>query len=297
MALPFDISEAMIQCLGKCFHFKDSAAAFMRQAGVSSHLIRTYSAEPKFKWVRGVISDLNQTEQGHGVLRRLLTELCQLRKVPDEKVPDWDAALGALRELKELALYHALYVEEKKSGGSRRQDPAKQREKIVAERSSKLRELQKTFSDGLTNPDRQAMGYMLEDLLLALFGLFDIDYRKPDRTSVEQMEGHVNFEGFDYIVEARWRKDRPTVEEISGFQGKVGRKLESTRGLFVAVQGVRPEVADAFSCWGCNVIIVDGYDLAQILEGSVDLREALKFKIEKAAHEGRAFVSLVEFHR
>ena len=71
MALPLDISEAMIQCLGKCFQYKDGAAAFMRQAGVSSHLIRVYSAEPKFKWVRGVISDLNPTEQGHEVLRRL----------------------------------------------------------------------------------------------------------------------------------------------------------------------------------------------------------------------------------
>ena len=60
---------------------------------------------------------------------------------------------------------------------------------------------------------------------------------------------------------------------------------------------VRPEVADAFSGWGSNIIIVDGYDLAQILEGSVDLREALKLKIEKATREGRAFVSLAEFRR
>jgi len=67
--------------------------------------------------------------------------------------------------------------------------------------------------------------------------------------------------------------------------------------LFVAVQGVRAEVVSSFSGRGCNIIIVDGYDLAQILEGLVDLRDALKFKIEKAAQEGRAFVSLAEFQR
>src|ERR1039457_1547418 len=158
MALPFDISEAMIQCFGKCFHYKDGVAAFMRQAGVSAQLIQKYRDEPKFVWARHVIADLSQTEQGHDVLRRLLTELCGLRKVPDENVPDRDAALNALRGLKELALSHDLYVEEKKSVGSHRQDLAKQKAQIVAERSSKLRELQKTFSDGLTNPDRQAMG-------------------------------------------------------------------------------------------------------------------------------------------
>ena len=31
----------------------------------------------------------------------------------------------------------------------------------------------------------------------------EIDYRKPYKTSVEQIDGHVNFEGFDYIVQAR----------------------------------------------------------------------------------------------
>jgi|ERR1051326_3277515 hypothetical protein len=297
MAIPYDISQAMIQCFGKCFHYKDGVAAFMRQAGVSSALIAKYRDEPKFVWARHVISDLSQTEPGHDVLRRMLTELCKLRNVPDEKVPDRNAALGALRELKDLAVSHDLYVEEKRSGGSQRQELAKQKERIVAERSSKLRELQRTFSDGLTNANRQVTGYVLEDLLRELFSLFDIDYRKPYKTNVEQIDGHFNFEGFDYIVEARWRKDQPTEQEISGFQGKVERKLESTRGLFVAVQGVRAEVINAFSGRGCNLIIVDGYDLAQIFEGFVDLRDALKFKIEKAAQEGRAFVSLAEFRR
>jgi hypothetical protein len=297
MAIPYDISQAMIQCFGKCFHYKDGVAAFMRQAGVSSALIEKYRDEPKFVWARHVIADLSQTEQGHDVLRRMLTELCKLRKVPDEKVPDRNAALDALRELKDLAVSHDLYVEEKKSVGSQRQVLAKEEEKIVAERSSKLRELQRTFTDGLTNPNRQATGYVLEDLLRELFSLFDIEFRKPYKTAVEQIDGHVNFEGFDYIVEARWRKDQPSEAEINGFQGKVERKLESTRGLFIAVQGVRPEVVNSFSGRGCNIIIVDGYDLAQILEGLVDLRDALKFKIEKAAQEGRAFVSLVEFQR
>src|ERR1017187_10639223 len=215
MALPFDISEAMIQCFGKCFHYKDGVAAFMRQAGISAQLIQKYRDEPKFVWARHVIADLSQTEQGHDVLRRMLTELCKLRKVPDEKVPDRNAALDALRALKDLAVCHDLYVEEKQAAGSQRQDLAKQKVQIVAERSSKLRELQKTFSDGLTNPNRQQTGYVLEDLLRELFGLFDIEYRKPYKTPVEQIDGHVNFEGFDYIVEARWRKDQPSEAEIN----------------------------------------------------------------------------------
>src|ERR1035437_4811216 len=117
MAIPYYISQAMVQCFGKCFHYKDGVAAFMRQAGVSSALIEKYRDEPKFVWARHVISDLNQTEQGHDVLRRMLTELCKLRKIPDDKVPDRNAALDALRALKELAVSHDLYRSEERRVG------------------------------------------------------------------------------------------------------------------------------------------------------------------------------------
>jgi hypothetical protein len=87
------------------------------------------------------------------------------------------------------------------------------------------------------------------------------------------------------------------VQEIEGFKGKVERKLESTRGIFVAVQGIRPEVVTQFQGRGCNIIFWDGMDLIEILEGRVDLRDGMKFKIEKAAQEGKAFVSLRELAR
>jgi hypothetical protein len=75
----------------------------------------------------------------------------------------------------------------------------------------------------------------------------------------------------------------------------VDSKLESTRGIFVAVQGIRPEVAAHFQGRGGNIIFWDGMDLIEVLEGRVDLWDAMKFKIEKAAQEGRTFVPLREF--
>ena len=130
---------------------------------------------------------------------------------------------------------------------------------------------------------------------LAWGSLFGIDYRKPYKTSTEQIDGHVSFDSFDYLVEARWRKDQPGVQEIGGFKAKVDSKLESTRGIFLAVQGIRPEVIGQFQGRGCNIIFWDGADLIEVLEGRIDLRDAMKFKIEKAAQEGRTFVPLREF--
>ena len=43
------------------------------------------------------------------------------------------------------------------------------------------------------------------------------------------------------MIEARWRKDQPNLGDLTAFSGKVTRKIESTRGLFISY----PEFRDA----------------------------------------------------
>jgi hypothetical protein len=100
---------------------------------------------------------------------------------------------------------------------------------------------------------------------------------------------------FDYLVEARWRRSTGYRKSEASRTG--GQQLESTRGIFVAVPGIRPEVVAQFQGRGCNIIFWDGTDLIEILEGRVDLRDGMRFKIEKAAQEGKAFISLRDFQR
>jgi hypothetical protein len=80
-----------------------------------------------------------------------------------------------------------------------------------------------------------------------MFSLSEIEYRKSYRTETQQIDGHFQFQGFDYLVETKWRVDQPTVQEIGGFKCKVDHKFESTKGLFISVVGFRSEVADYFS--------------------------------------------------
>jgi hypothetical protein len=62
-----------------------------------------YEHEPKFKIARQVIGDLEaQGDEGFLLQRRLVTELCRLRNLPDTEVPDKDAGLEALRKLKRV---------------------------------------------------------------------------------------------------------------------------------------------------------------------------------------------------
>ena len=287
--LPYEIIQAMIQCFGRAFHYKDNLAAFFLSCEVPRPLNDKHREQAKFVWGRNILSELGQTEKGCQIQRRILTELCKLRDLPDKEVADRDAAINSLRELKRLALEQKLFVEEIREKEKIRSGQNEERQRIIQERGRTLERLRNAFNEAVVSDNRQEAGYSLEDLLKDLFSLSEIEYRKSYRTETQQIDGHFRFEGFDYLVEAKWRKDRPTEQEIGGFKHKADSVLESTRGLFISVPGFRPEVVQQFNGHGGNIILIDGSHIIQILEGRHDLRDVLRIVISKAAQEGLAY--------
>jgi len=202
-----------------------------------------FADESKYKIARHILEELeNKEEEGLFVQRRIATELAKLRRIPDQNVLDMDAATTALRRLKKLAVDQRLVIKRAKADASSRKGKS---ERKAAERSARniaLRELHSRFCDMIKrDEDPQLRGYGLETLLKELFGAWEINYRPPYRTSTEQIDGHFRFEGFDYLVEARWRKDQPSFADLATFKSKVEGKLASTRGFFVSMAGFRDE--------------------------------------------------------
>jgi hypothetical protein len=293
--VPYEILEAMVQCFGKAFHYKDGVATFFLTQGVSRPLVDKYRNEPKFVWARRLLTELSQTEDGRLLQRKVLTALCQLRKVPDSQVPDRDAAADALRHLKILATQHDLVVKEEARVVVDKAAQAREHQQLVQDRAAKLEKLKQTFFAAVASADRQAAGYTLQDLLQELFSLFEIEYRKSFRNTnnTQEIDGHFCFQSFDYLVEAKWRKDQPTEAEIGAFKHKVDGKLQGTRGLFVSATGFRKEVVEKFDERGSSIILMDGADLTHLLEGRVDLRDGLRAKIEAAAQRGVVLTSIL----
>ncbi len=291
-SLPYEIKEQLIQCFGRCFHYKDNVESFFRSAGVSRELANKYRDQPKFVWAKRLLNDLEESDNGRLLQRKILAQFCKLRDLPDE-VPDRNAGLDTLRKLKSLANKYSIEYEEKKQETKNRAENFKKKTDIVLERNQKLTELRDKFYSNVTATNRQKSGYELEDLLKDLFSLFEISYKKSYRTETQQIDGHFKFDGFDYLVEAKWRADLPNESEIGGFQRKVRTKLESTRGLFLSVNGFREEVIEQFNGLGANLILMQGEDLVHILEGRVDLRDALTKKIEKASQYGIIYCKIL----
>ena len=295
--LPFEIREAIVNVCGRSFHYKDPFRDFMISCGVPTKIYDRYADESKYKIARHLLSDLDSMgEEGYLIQKRILTNLCNLRSLPDDNVPDRNAGLDALRKIKQLALDQKLIVKKERSEKESRLAELRRKQEAIASRAQKMQKLRDQFVKlSLSNDDPHSRGYSLEEILIDLFAISEITYRPPYKTKTEQIDGHFNFKGFDYLVEARWRQDQPTEADLATLKVKADKKITSTRGLFVSIQGFRSEVVVEFTRGiTSNLILMDGSDINLILEGHISLIDALEMKIEKAAQEGIIYFPLAQ---
>ena len=293
--LPFEVREALIQAFGKAFWLKDALRSLLLSTGVPRELYDRYSSEAKFKIGRHILSELDAMgDEGWSIQRRIVTDLSNLRGLPDQSVEDKKSAKETLDYLKLLATAQKLVTDEEKSGAQQKAQDAQRRQAALAERAQKTEELRRSFYAMVqSRDDPQDRGYGLEELLADLFDIHEIPYRRPYRTSSEQIDGHFKFEDFDYLVEARWRSGPPTAPDLTAFKAKVDKKFQSTRGLFFSIIPFRPDVlAYVTQSATSNILVMDGQDLILILEGQISLTDALELKIRKAAQEGIIYFPL-----
>ena len=156
-------------------------------------------------------------------------------------------------------------------------------------------ELKKEYYAQFSNDNVQKRGFELEKIISKLFNIneipFEDSYRNEENT--QQMDGYFRFEGFDYLVEAKWEKNLINSAKISTLKHKVDTKLHSTRGLFIAINGFREEVIRDYSNYDAKILFMNGEELMHILENRISLREALLIKIARAAKTGNPNASLL----
>jgi hypothetical protein len=285
------LQEAVVQACGSAFWYKDPLRKMLVRAGVPGPLVNKYDGESKYKMVRGILAELDgHGEKGTAVQRQVVRELAAIRSITDPSV-DRKAANAALDELREVAKQEGLLEDPqgKKPGADVERQRRAQQDAIESQRKelARLHEMYMTLA--MREDVANQRGYDLEELIGELFKLYRIVYHPPYRKSIiEQTDGFFTFDGFQYLIESRWRKSPPTIGDLRAFSGKVDAKIESTRGLFVSVAGFRNEVLQEASVLR-NLVFMNGQDIALILEGRPHLPDALKVKIEQAAQRGIFF--------
>jgi len=160
--------------------------------------------------------------------------------------------------------------------------------------------LLKMYQDLEKSKDPHQRGYLLQGLLNMMFKLYGIP-AIPSFTrneNGEQIDGGFELEGWQYLVECRWRKKLADIGELAKLNDKVGRSGKSARGFFLSING-----------WSDNVpglmkqnpdkacILMDGDDLQGILRDRIDLREFIKAKIHYLSYKTEPYYGAEQYFK
>jgi hypothetical protein len=168
----------------------------------------------------------------------------------------------------------------------------REKEQIVRRESALLLA---QFEQAALDGDPQQRGYLLEDLLNRLFNLHGIKVIRSFRRNEggEQIDAAFEMEGWNYLVECRWRDSLADIRQLDGLAGQVGRSGRQTMGLFLSINGWSKHVVPLLKQNpDKNIFLMEGYDLRWVLDLRADLRELLKGKLSALNLDSEPYFSV-----
>jgi len=152
--------------------------------------------------------------------------------------------------------------------------------------------LRKRFFDLSRWIDRQAAGRAFQDFLYELLEAADLGPKRPFRVTGEEMDGSFELDDEVYLLEAKWEQAALSEAPLLIFREKVQSKSSITRGAFFALNGATDPAMEAITRGKQpNFFIVNGYDIACVLQGVIELPDLLRKKRRWLAERGVVFIS------
>lgn len=248
---------------------------------IVGQLVKTLSANPKY-YDDILTLMLSVDEIGDPVHLKSL----------DDGGKQYSEAVAALRQLREKVEPYRRTRDEEEDA-LRRQKEQQARSEMTRIMNDKLDELRALFLE-IVKQDPQPRGYSLEKLIKQLFSLFDIDSKASFKVVGEQIDGAFSFDGTEYLFEAKWRNEKTSSADLDVFSGKIGRKLDNTLGLFLAMNGFEQTAIDLHSQNRSSMVLMDGMDLMAVLEGRVEFPELIKRKKQHASRTGQIMLKVAD---
>lgn len=177
------------------------------------------------------------------------------------------------------------------------QEEAKKRKvesekKIIQSKTlnEELTSLKARFHIMTSGKDPNKRGYELEKFLYDLFLLYELNPKGSFKNYGEQIDGAFTFQGIDYLLEAKWKKqvDRG---ELATFCYKVETKFKTAVGLMVTIDGLTKE---AISPDFKSIIVMDVIDIMAILDERISLTDLLVKKKRRASETGNIYVNYTQ---
>ncbi len=289
--LNFQIKQKIVELSGACFWFWNTFFNFLESCGVSKNIVNKYPKESfsKYKIMQNVLHDLD-FQNNSNVINQIVSEFFKMRTAVDKDYLDEAKAKRLLNEFKSLVGNDPIEREIENQKSRDTQERLKKESEEKKMEREKLEIFKNKFLGLLQNSSNpQQRGFDFEKLFFEILELERFEFSKPYKNPGEQIDGHFKYEKFDYLVEVKWEKDSAKQKDLSTFDGKIKSKAQSTRGIFVAINGFDQNAICKFSGDSPRIILMDGQDLMSILEGRTTFYDCLKSKVNALVKHGNIF--------
>ncbi len=183
--------------------------------------------------------------------------------------------------------YSSFFKEEEKlKSREKAKKNYQQKIKDTQEYHKELEYLRNKFNNLFTLTNHQQRGFKLESFLNELFHFFDLSPKSPYKIKGEQIDGAFSLSGTDFIIEAKWQKEKINLSNLYLFNGKVESKLKTTLGLYISINGYSENINNDINIPTKSLILMDGMDLINVLDGRITLNELISLKKRHASETG-----------
>ena len=166
---------------------------------------------------------------------------------------------------------------------------------LAGEEGTPLNLLKRTYEElkaGTVDP--KTRGYWFENFMNNLFRAFEVPVIKgfKRKSGSEQIDGAFKLEGWYYLVECRWRKNKASRGEVDAFAMKLQRSGQQVTGAFIAINEWSKYVLSSLNQNSKNnVLLINGEDIEVVLNGEIALDFMIQRKNEALNVHSEPFIS------
>ncbi|MEG3635200.1 restriction endonuclease [Micromonospora palythoicola] len=257
----------------------------------------------KYEIVRQVLTRVNEHgDSGLAARRQIIRRVVEFEDLytcwPDDQLK----AKGLVAELRSLVEVKDTFVrirQERDAEREQRLAAARAEAARVAQRRAAGQDLQRRLAQLFGMSDSHRRGLALEAILnetFALDGILVRDsfvLRAADGTAVEQIDGVVELDGVQYLVEMKWHADKLGMDPVSRHLVRIYGRA-GVGGILISASGfTEPAIEECGRALAQRVIVLAVLrELVLLLERDGNVAQWLRTKIRAAIIDRKPFVEV-----
>ncbi len=293
--LPAHFVELVQDALLKSYWRRRTFRNALRRNGVAERFLATWAEdESKRQLLDRLFPALENAERGPSVIKQIAVHLADQVSFPD--LTGWPDEKEKVTAAKAAVIALKAYIDRERSAAevararqAIREEAERQRAEKLASRQA-LEKLQARVADLHSRIGTQDSGYAFEDWFFDLVQFFDLEHRRPYKTSGRQIDGSITHEGTTYLVELKFTNDQTGAPDIDTFFAKVSSKADNTMGVFVSMAGFSSTAIAEASKPKTPLLLLDAAHVFLVLQGLWELPELISRLRQHASQTSEAYL-------